>query len=488
MTTTALAKPMVPAALQTAGFTAVGGRIYPINATAADVPVVLPAAAAQGVVLTFTRADISTHSVSIAASGSETILKGTGSFSSVVLNGGQGHTMTFVSAGGGAWRLATEVPGIATYSPLSMGRPGNRWVALGDSLTAGGVDNTANTPVLGEAWPVYASIMSQQRLHLVRDAGIAGNKSSDMLARFDTDVTPYAPSLVTILAGTNDYSNAVSMATWQANIKALVAKCVAIGAKPVLATMPPRDAGGYQVTIAKWNAWLRQYAETNSLALLDFYRAVIDPSNGHYLSGYFSDGIHPNVAGQAMWGEITAAALAGLTPGNAPFLPADNTDTTNNLLVNPLFITDANSDGIADSWVPGSSPTGVVKSLVTDSVVLGKMQQFACTSASGLMVLQQVVSSGFAVGDVLRATGVVTMDGGTSVAVHVTFTGGSANSKPMSLSQAISRGVFCHDIAVPTGTTSITFGLEVGTGSGFTSTVAFGQCALFNLTAMGTLS
>jgi hypothetical protein len=117
VTTTVLAKPMVPAALQTAGFTAVGGRIYPINATAADIPVVLPAAAPQGVVLTFTRADISTHSVSIAASGSETILKGTGSFSSVVLNGGQGHTMTFVSNGGGAWRLAAEVPGIATYQP-----------------------------------------------------------------------------------------------------------------------------------------------------------------------------------------------------------------------------------------------------------------------------------------------------------------------------------------------------------------------------------
>jgi hypothetical protein len=59
-----------------------------------------------------------------------------------------------------------------TYAPWPAARPGNLWVALGDSLTIGSED-LANQ-AKGPAWPVYASIMSGQRLQCVRNAGDRG--------------------------------------------------------------------------------------------------------------------------------------------------------------------------------------------------------------------------------------------------------------------------------------------------------------------------
>lgn len=372
-----------------------------------------------------------------------------------------------------------------TYASIKAARPGGRFVALGDSITSAATDNINQT--LGESWPLYASVISQQRLHMVRNAGVFGDRTSNMLARFSSDVTPYAPNIVVIMGGTNDYANGVSFSTFRTNITALVAATYAINAIPVLATIPPRDTGGYETTIEQWNMWLRDYAERNGLpAVLDFYRVLTDPTNNHYASAYFSDGVHPNGAGYAAMGEVAAFSLAYLTPDNSPALPVANTNT-NNLISDGLFLTDANANGVSDSWTPGSAPTGVVKALVVDSAVLGKMQQVTMTSASGLYVLNQIFSAGYSTSNILRFCGVITSDGGTSVTIQITFTGASLTTRPVyNLSRAISRGVFCQDVVVPTGTTSITFGLQCG-GASATGVVSFGQCAVYNLTTLEVL-
>lgn len=371
-----------------------------------------------------------------------------------------------------------------TYAQPSLARPGGRFVALGDSITAGAVDNAGGSQ--GDAWPFYASLMSQGRLQMVRNAGVFGNKTADMIARFSTDVTPYAPNVVTIAGGTNDYANSVTFATFRANIATLVGLVRGINAVPVLATIPPRDSGGYEATIEQWNAWLRDYAQRNGISVLDFYALLTDPANSHYKAGYASDGTHPNAAGYADMGEVAAVSLAGLTPNGGILLPVANTPT-NNLLVNGLFL-GAGSGGVASSWTAGSAPTGVVKDLFTDAAVPGQMQRFTMTAASGLWVLNQVVSTGFSTGDTLRFCGVISTDGGAQATVHVTLTGGTpAACRPVyQISKAVTRGVFCQDVTLTAAPSSITFGLECG-AAGATGVVSFGQCAILNLTTMGTL-
>lgn len=378
---------------------------------------------------------------------------------------------------------STSLQDVDTVATPLPSRLGNRWVALGDSTTLGSVDNTFNS--YGDAWPVYASILSQQRLHLVRNAGVAGNQTSQMIARFSTDVTPYAPRIVTILAGTNDYANSIPFSTFQTNIKTLVGLCLSIGAQPVLATMLPRDAGGFQSTIVLWNAWIRRYADTQGIPVLDFYRQMVDPTNGHYLSAYFFDGVHPTGAGHALLGFMAANTLSYLVSTGAPLLPQDQVDT-NNLLPNPLFIA---GGPIPTSWTPGSAPSGVTKSLVVDSAVPGNLFTAVCAASSGIYVLQLAapLTTGFSVNDTLALTGVCTSSGGVTATAKVTMTGspGPAAATPMaSLVGAFTRGVFYQEFKVIGGTSSLQVVLQAGAGTG---TVQFGQMGLYNLTQMGIL-
>lgn len=373
-----------------------------------------------------------------------------------------------------------------TFVPVALGRPGNRLVTLGDSITQAQFDY-ANR-VMGSGWPLYAQIYSQGRLHLVNNAGVAGNKTSQMLARFDTDVTPYAPNIVVVLAGTNDIGatpTQTPFASWKADMQSIVGRIRAIGAAPVLATIPPRDSGGFNSDIVLWNAWLRDFAARNGISVLDFSRALTDPSNGHYIAAYTSDGIHPSKAGDAILGEVAAWVLSELTPVGSPMLPVDSTDTNNLLGSAGLFLTA--SGGVGTGWTPGSAPTGVTKSVVADAGIKGQFQKIAMVAASGLWVQSRNLAAGWAAGDKLRFVGVLDSDGGTNAQAtgKLIFNGASAGARPFNdLTARIVRGVWCQTVTVPAGTTSITAQLECG-GSGATGVVQFAQVGVYNLTQMG---
>lgn len=379
---------------------------------------------------------------------------------------------------------ASEAAASATYASRFLGRPGNRWVALGDSIEDGATDQVARSN--GESWPIYAAILSQQRMRLVYNAGVGGDQSSSMLARFATDVTAYAPNLVTIGAGTNDIGNGVPFATFKANIAGLVAACQAIGAKPVLRTIPPRDAGGFKATIVQWNAWLRYFAEINGLTILDFYRTLTDPATGDYIASFGGDGIHPSAAGCAALGEVAAVQLGPMLPGNGPAMPVDATEATYNVIGGAgLFLT-AQGSGLGTGWTPGSAPTGVVLTTPTVLGVAGKVQRVTATASSGLYVFARSVATGFSVGDRLRVVGLVTSNGGVTFTAKGTVAGASGGCSAVStLSRAVDRAVFCEDFTVPPGATGVGVQLEVGAGTGV---VDFGQVGLYNLTTMGTLA
>lgn len=63
---------------------------------------------------------------------------------------------------------------------------------------------------------------------------IGGQTTAQLLARFQTDVTPSRPDFVWIIGGTNDYFSDVPASTYAANIAAIVAATNAIGAVPIV--------------------------------------------------------------------------------------------------------------------------------------------------------------------------------------------------------------------------------------------------------------
>lgn len=367
--------------------------------------------------------------------------------------------------------------GGAEYARAGHSSLGNGLVALGDSMTIGAAFRTATQEAIGPSWPAYASWATQLKLRLLRNAGVAGNRSDQMLSRFDTDVTPYAPSVVTLLAGTNDISQNIELPVFQANVEAIVAKVIGIGAVPVLATILPRTPSAtYGQRVSQWNAWIKSYALANGFALLDFNALMTNPADGALLydSG---DNLHPSQAGYKVMGDYAATVLKPLLREWTPLRPVSNVDP-NNLLANALLLTDTTpADGRADGYSTyGSGATYTLEAGV--SPVLGNWQKWVNTVAGG--GITKSVTTGWAVGDKIAFTGRFDTDGATYIA-QMLATGTTNYVRAVgSMTTAVRDGAFYGEMVVPAGTTALEIRFTGGIG---THKVA--QLGLFNLTALG---
>ncbi len=66
------------------------------------------------------------------------------------------------------------------------------------------------------------------------NAGVGGETSDQILARFDSGVLPYAPDFVWVFAGTNDYFQSYTAAQYRSYMAQIVAKIQAVGAKAIV--------------------------------------------------------------------------------------------------------------------------------------------------------------------------------------------------------------------------------------------------------------
>ena len=80
--------------------------------------------------------------------------------------------------------------------PAALLEPGQTWVLLGDSITED-----------SEGYAAICKRVIERRFDgevTIVNAGVSGNKASDMLARFERDVLSHQPDLVSISVGVND--------------------------------------------------------------------------------------------------------------------------------------------------------------------------------------------------------------------------------------------------------------------------------------------
>jgi hypothetical protein len=96
--------------------------------------------------------------------------------------------------------------------------------------------------VFGDSW-VFDAVGPAARLAArlpnatVSKSGAGGNKASDLIARFDADVTAAGPfDFVWLIVGTNDISAAITAPVFATNIAILINKIQEIGATPILFT------------------------------------------------------------------------------------------------------------------------------------------------------------------------------------------------------------------------------------------------------------
>ena len=374
---------------------------------------------------------------------------------------------------------------------------GNRTVFLGDSITRGG-QSTAPSALddvryRSASIGTWASVLSAQRIMEVAMAGVEGDSVAQMLARFDTDVTPYAPNVVVILGGTNDTNslNLTSITSYAATVEALVTKVRAIGARPVLCTIPPHRGDvavpDRKTRIARINHWLRRWAPANGITLIDLNALWSDRTTDDYATAYIrsADSTHPSEQGYYDAGAKIAAELAPLLPPNKPPYSASNVDPLN-LIANGQFLGSLTS-GIPASWT-GPVVSGITGSQVTgDTTISGNWYKMTSAGHASSNILSQTVS-GITGGHTYAFAGRVKADFTTgSVLLWVLFNGSTSAGyqwRPLSLlSWDISDGAFYLECLAPSDATTAVIELRYGADSGGYLQVA--QLTLVDLTALG---
>ncbi len=147
--------------------------------------------------------------------------------------------------------------------------------------------------------------------------GISGQTTPQMLVRFRADVITLKPSVVVILAGTNDIAGNTgpsSLAMIEDNLMSMTELARAHGIRVVLASLLPVAADAEQTTrrppesIRALNAWMRTYAARERLGFIDYYDAMTD-AQGALRKDLTDDGLHPNAAGYAVMAPLAQTAI-----------------------------------------------------------------------------------------------------------------------------------------------------------------------------------
>lgn len=101
-----------------------------------------------------------------------------------------------------------------------------------------GPTTEGNHLLFGDSWfdegSIHNRLIQKLPLATIINRGIGGNTTQDLIKRFDTDVTPYAPNYIWIISGTNDYWGGISTAQYKENLNILINKSKAIGAKVII--------------------------------------------------------------------------------------------------------------------------------------------------------------------------------------------------------------------------------------------------------------
>lgn len=135
--------------------------------------------------------------------------------------------------------------------------------------------------LLGDSWFVQTGIADRLQANLpnsrVVNKGVGGDKASDLVARFATDVTPENPDFVWIMVSTNDYVASVSSDLFAYNIQRLKYLCQSIGATPIFFGPSVGSIGvsAPQFDSSRQYADLTPYIDENLLNYFDTFTGTL---------------------------------------------------------------------------------------------------------------------------------------------------------------------------------------------------------------------
>jgi lysophospholipase L1-like esterase len=181
-----------------------------------------------------------------------------------------------------------------------LAKSGQTIVFLGDSITQFGWQNPR-----GYVRLVLAGLETNGVKVVPVPAGVAGDKSNQMLARLKRDVLDKKPDWMTLSCGVNDVwhgTNGVPLAQYMANVTAIVDQCQAAGIKVMILTATgigeDLDNQNNQ-KLAAYNEFLRALAREKKCLLADLNALFQETLRESAKPGRLLtvDGVHMNQIG-----------------------------------------------------------------------------------------------------------------------------------------------------------------------------------------------
>ena len=166
----------------------------------------------------------------------------------------------------------------------------------GDSITHGG-GSVSYSPADWEY--SYQNYLTFPTMNL----GRSGDTSRAMVERFDTDVLPFKPKYLLILAGTNSIRGGTSATEVIADLKILKGKCLDNNILPVFLTLPPINPENIEKIFNETTAsdWQLQRRLVNEYIRSQVYIDIcpnMEDSNGNLKGHLAVDRLHPDIAGK----------------------------------------------------------------------------------------------------------------------------------------------------------------------------------------------
>jgi lysophospholipase L1-like esterase len=215
---------------------------------------------------------------------------------------------------------------IAGFSPATYGAtqkaPPPKVVFLGDSTTYN--------------WNLPANSSAFQGNPKWNNQGLAGKQtSSQMLARFQSDVVRYHPAIVHILAGSvdaalaDDANRAFLVDVFETNMIAMITQASHANIRVILGTIPPLLIANsvqqpqtwlaFQSTpLQELNAWIQSYGSANNIPVINYHDILCgcvgstNPAPAGEYPLMSDDGATPSAAGYAAMTPLAEIAIATL--------------------------------------------------------------------------------------------------------------------------------------------------------------------------------
>jgi acyl-CoA thioesterase I len=181
-------------------------------------------------------------------------------------------------------------------------KPGDKIVAIGDSITQGGGYLRDVDAVLARQYP-------DLKIPPVINKGISGQKAEDLVARFQRDVVDLKPAVVTLSIGINDVWHRLGgkhdpkvLAAYKANVAKMVDMAQRAGIRVILLTptvIQENAASEGNRRLKLYIAAEKQIAAEKKCQLVDLH-AMFLAALANKAKGLTRDGVHMQPTGDAI--------------------------------------------------------------------------------------------------------------------------------------------------------------------------------------------